>query len=187
MKSSVISLIVIVAVVALCGIWVASAYNGIIALDEQVAANFAQIDNQLKRRVDTIPDLIKVVNKYAAHEKEVIDSVSNARAKLAGATTIEEKTQANASLDSAVSRLLAISENYPDLKANQEYSKLMDEMAGTENRIAVARRDYNESVKEYNVKIKTFPTVLIKGLAGAEEKSFFEIEESEREKPDYEI
>lgn len=187
MNKGLTAVIVIIAILVLGGLWIMGAYNGIIKLDEEVSAKWAQIENQLQRRFDLVPDLVKVANKYASHEKEIIDSVTNARAAMLGANTVEEKATANNQLSSALGRLLAISENYPDLKANENYSQLMDEMAGTENRIAVARMDYNEAVKNYNIKIKTFPTNLIKGIAGAEEKAFFEIQEEASTKPEYDL
>ena len=184
MKNGSIVLIVILAVVVLGAVWFGATYNSVVALGENVDAKWAQIENQLQRRYDLVPDLVKVANKYAAHEKDTIEAVVNARAKLSGASTVEDEIAASKELEGALSRLLVVVENYPTLKADATYISLMDEMSGTENRIAVARKDYNESVKEYNVKIKTFPTVLIRGMIGAEEKTFFEVESNVMGKPE---
>lgn len=177
-----ILLIVIICVFALTG-----TYNSIIKLDEEVDAKWAQVENQSQRRYDLIPDLVKIANKYASHEQEVITAVVEARAKLSGANTVDEEVAATAELENALSRLLVVVENYPNLKADATYIALMDEMAGTENRIAVARKDYNEAVKVYNVKIKSFPIVLFRGMMGAEEKAFFEVQDKVLEKPEYDL
>ncbi|MBP3284421.1 MAG: LemA family protein [Clostridia bacterium] len=187
MKKGLIAVGVIVVLMLAFGLWYGGTYNSVVALDTEVSAKSAQIDNLLLRRSDLVPDLVKVANKYAAYEQETITAISNARAAMLGAGTTAEKMEANNELSSAISRLLAISENYPDLKANQQYITLMDEMAGTENRIAVARKDYNESVQQYNVKIKTFPTVLIANMMGASEKAFFEVDETSKVKPEYDL
>jgi len=187
MKKAWIVVGVIVVLLFVGVMWYGGTYNSIVKLDTEVEAKWAQIDNLLLRRSDLVPDLVKVANKYAEYEKETITAISNARAAMVGAGSIEEKMEANNELSSAVSRLLAISESYPDLKANQQYVTLMDEMAGTENRIAVARKDYNEAVGDYNVKIKTFPTVLIANMLGAQEKTFFEVNEASKAKPEYDL
>ena len=187
MKKSVIVVGVIVVLLVVVGMWYGSTYNSIVKLDTEVEAKWAQIDNLLLRRSDLVPDLVKVANNYAAYEQETITAISNARAAMVGAGSIDEKMQANNELSPAVSRLLAISESYPDLKANTQYVTLMDEMAGTENRIAVARKDYNEAVQQYNVKIKTFPTVFIANSLGAKEKTFFEVDEASKAKPEYDL
>lgn len=187
MKKGLIAICVVVVLVIIGVMWFGGTYNSIVEFEAEVSEKWAQIDNLLLRRSDLVPDLVKVANKYAAYEQETITAISNARAAMAGAGSVEEKMQANNELSSAVSRLLAISESYPDLKANEQYVTLMDEMAGTENRIAVARKNYNESVKNYNVKIKTFPTVLIANMLGAEEKAFFEVDEASKVKPEYDL
>ena len=165
----------------------AGTYNSVIRLDEEANEKWAQVENQLQRRYDLVPDLVKVANKYAAHEQEVINAVVEARAKLTSAGNMEDEVEATAELENALSRLLVVVENYPNLKADATYIALMDEMAGTENRIAVARKDYNEAVKEYNVKIKTFPIVLFRGMLGAEEKVFFEVQDNVLSKPEYDL
>ena len=178
----------IIVVLLIAGVmWFGGTYNSIVKLETNVDAKWAQIDNLLLRRSDLVPDLVKVANKYAAYEQETITAISNARAAMVGAGSIDEKMQANNELSSAIYRLLAISESYPDLKANTQYVMLMDEMAGTENRIAVARKDYNEAVGQYNVKIKTFPTVFIANTLGAKEKAFFEVDDASKVKPEYDL
>ena len=148
--------IILVIVVAIFGVvkFFAGTYNTMVGMEEGVLSQWAQVENQLQRRYDLVPDLVKVANKYASHEKEVITAVVDARAKLAGATTENEQIAVSTELENALSRLVVVVENYPTLKADATYIALMDEMAGTENRIAVARKDYNEAVKAYN---KNFP------------------------------
>ena len=187
MKKGLIVIGVIVVLLIAGVMWFGGTYNSIVKLDAEVEGKWVQIDNLLLRRSDLVPDLVKVANKYAAYEQETITAIANARAAMVGAGSIDEKMQANNDLSSAISRLLAISESYPDLKANTQYVTLMDEMAGTENRIAVARKDYNEAVQQYNVKIKTFPTVFIANMLGAEEKTFFEVDEASKAKPEYDL
>lgn len=187
MKNGVIGLIAVLSIVLVGAFLFGGTYNSVIALGEDVDAKWAQIENQLQRRYDLVPDLVKIANKYASHEKDTIEAVVNARTKLNGANTVDEEMSASKELEGAISRLLVVVENYPTLKADATYVSLMDEMSGTENRIAVARKDYNESVKEYNVKIKSFPIVLIRGMIGAEEKTFFEVDSNVMEKPEYEL
>lgn len=187
MKNAIIGLVVVLGIVLLGAFGFGGMYNSVIALGEDVDAKWAQIENQLQRRYDLVPDLVKIANKYASHEKDTIEAVVNARAKLNGANTVDEEVNASKELEGALSRLLVVVENYPTLKADATYISLMDEMSGTENRIAVARKDYNEAVKEYNVKIKSFPTVLIRGMIGAEEKTFFEVDSNVMTKPEYEL
>src|SRR3989338_2275416 len=147
-----------------------SKYNQLATLDESVTAAWSQVENVLQRRNDLIPNLVNTVKGYAAHEKEVFENIANARAKLAGAKTINEKVAASGELDSALSRLLLIVERYPDLKANQNFLALQDELAGTENRITVERQRYNEVVRSYNVLVKSFPTNLMAKVVGFEVK-----------------
>ena len=152
-------------------------------MDEGVKAAWAQVENQLQRRYDLIPNLVETVKGYAAHEKEVFLRVTEARSKVAGATTIGDKIQANNGLSAALSRLLLVVERYPELKANTNFIRLQDELAGTENRISVERRRYNETVKTYNIKIRRFPTNLLAGMFGFEKAAFFEVPKERQEAP----
>ena len=182
MKKSAI-IIVILAVVIIIAISLGGSYNGIVAKAEEVDNKFATIDTQLQRRADLIPNLVNTVKGYAAQEKEIIASVTEARAKLAGATTVGEKANADEELTSALNRLMVVVENYPDLKSSQNFIQLSDELSGTENRIATARRDYNEAVKAYNLKIKRFPTNLMAGMFGYGQRDYFEASEQSKEVP----
>ena len=158
-------------------------YNSFVALDEGVKAAWAQVENQLQRRYDLIPNLVETVKGFAAQEKEVFIGVTEARAKVGKADTIPEKIEANQQLTSALGRLLVTVERYPDIKSNQNFIRLQDELAGTENRIAVERRRYNETVRAYNVKIRTFPANLLAGLFGFTKAEFFEVPESAQAVP----
>ncbi len=171
-----------VAVVAVLVLWFVGVYNSLIGMEGTVNGNWAQVENNLQRRYDLIPNLVSTVKGYATHEEEVFTAVADARAKLAGGNlSVEETATATNEMNSALSRLLAISESYPELKADTNFLSLQDELAGTENRLAVARKDYNDSVKNYNVKIKTIPTNIVAGFIGATAKDFFEIDEAARE------
>ena len=174
--------IVIIAIIAIIIIGFVGSYNGMVSKAEEVDNKFATIDAQLQRRADLIPNLVNTVKGYAAQEKEIIDSVTEARAKLTGASTVEEKANADEELTSALNRLLVVVENYPELKSSQNFIQLSDELAGTENRIATARRDYNEAVK-YNLKIKRFPTNLMAGMFRFESKAYFQATDGSREVP----
>ncbi|AZU64827.1 LemA family protein [Neobacillus mesonae] len=183
MKKGMLSIIVVVAIIVVFGLMLMSSYNNFVNLEENVDQSYAQIENQLQRRLDLIPNLVSTVKGYAAHEKEVIASISDARSRLAGAKTPQEEATANADLSSALSRLLVVVENYPNLKADKQFTQLMDELAGTENRIAVARKDYNDQVAEYNKKIKRFPGSLIAGMTGFKEKEYFKADPKAQEVP----
>ena len=161
-------------------------YNGLQVMDETVTSSWAQVENQLQRRNDLIPNLVNTVKGYASHEKEIFTNIADARAKLAGAVkngNVAGVNKANAEFSGSLSRLLAVVENYPNLKANQNFIALQDELAGTENRIAVSRKDYNDSVKILNSKIRTFPTAIIAGVASIKAREYFEVEESAKKAP----
>ena len=158
-------------------------YNTLVTMDESVKGAWAQVENQLQRRYDLIPNYVETVKGYAAHEKEVFVKVTEARSKVAGAGSISEKIQANNQLSSALARLLVVVERYPELKANTNFIRLQDELAGTENRIAVERRRFNETVKAFNIKIRTFPTNIIAGMFGFEKAAFFEVPKERQEAP----
>ena len=162
-----------------------STYNSVVSKHETITAKWAQVDNQLQRRNDLIPNLVNTVKGYAAHEKGVFEAVTNARSQWAKAGTIEEKVKAAGSLDSALSRLLFVAENYPDLKANDTFLKLMDELSGTENRIAVERMRYNEAVRDYNVTVRMFPGNIIAGFYGYKPaREYFKSEEGAKRVPE---
>lgn len=155
----------------------ASAYNGLVSVDEGVKRAWAQVENQLQRRYDLIPNVVATVERYAAHEQAVFTEIADARARLAGAGTVADKVSAANDLEGVLGRLLAIAEGYPELKASENFRGLQDELAGTENRIAVERMRFNESVQTYNVTARSFPKVLVVRLLGFDlEKAFFEAE-----------
>ncbi len=151
-----------------------SRYNHLIQLETSVDASWAQVENQLQRRVDLIPNLVNTVRGYADHEQEIFTEVANARSRLLAANTPEEQIVANQGLEGSLGRLLAISESYPQLKADGSFIRLQDELAGTENRIAVERMRYNESVQKWNASILQFPTVLIASSFGKTARPFFQ-------------
>lgn len=174
MKKKGIIIAIIVGLVVILGIALISANNNLVSMEAEVDAALANIDTNLQRRADLIPNLVNTVKGYAAHEQEAIDSVTEARANLAGASTVEEKAAADSALTTALNNLLVVVENYPDLKASANFTQLADELAGTENRIATARRDYNDAVQSYNTAIRKFPNSLIAGLFGFTQKAYFQ-------------
>lgn len=174
---------VIVAILLIVGMMAISKYNSFVSGEEQVEAKWAQVENQLQRRFDLIPNLVETVKGYAAHEEAVFAQIAEARAQYGGAASVEEVAAANDELTSALSRLLVIVENYPDLKANKQFTQLMDELAGTENRLTIARQDYNEAVREFNNDVRTFPGNLIAGILGFDVKDYFEATAGANETP----
>lgn len=181
--SKMIIIVVAVLVILIVGFGITQ-YNSLIGVSETVDNQRANIDTMLQRRVDLIPNLVETVKGYASHEEEVITSVSDARSKLAGAGTMEEKATADNELSGALSRLLMVVENYPDLKANEQFQSLSDELAGTENRIAVARKDYNDAVNAYNQRIRRFPANLFAGVFGFDKAEYFTAAEGAEQAPD---
>ena len=163
MKNSLVVLGIIAAIVVILGGWIISQRNALIALDEDVNEAWSNIDTDLQRRNDLIPNLVATVKGYATHEEEVFTGIADARGRLAGATTMQEKAEADAALTTGLGRLLAIAENYPELKANEGFLRLQDELAGTENRIKVTRKRYNQDVKTFNRSIRQFPGSLFAG------------------------
>ncbi len=154
-----------------------SGYNGLVKEDEAVNGAWSKVETQLQRRSDLIPNLVATVKGYAAQETAIYTALAEARAKLAGASTVSETEQATGELNDAISRLLVIVENYPELKSNVNFLALQDELAGTENRIATARTDYNDAVQVYNTKIKSLPTVFYAGLLGFSPKEYFQADD----------
>lgn len=169
--------------VLLIGGTILVSYNGLVKKDEGINGAWADVENQLLRRNDLIPNLVETVKGYATHEKELFEHIADARAKLAGAGNIPDKINAANKLSGFLSRLLMVVENYPQLKANESFNRLMDELAGTENRIAVARRRYNEQVKNYNSSIRTFPTNMIAGMFNFGQREYFEVPEEAKVVP----
>ena len=175
---------IIVVILVILGVMFVPSYNKFVNLEENVDQSYAQVQNQLQRRLDLIPNLVNTVKGFASHEKEVIADISNARANLAGARGPEEQAAADTALSGALGRLLVVVENYPDLKANQNFTQLMDELAGTENRIGVARMDYNNVVSDYNRQIKRFPGRLVASIFGFDEKEYFEADAAADKAPE---
>ncbi|GLC89423.1 LemA family protein [Lysinibacillus piscis] len=176
-KNKLITGVIAIIIVIVVLLAILSNYNSLIDTEEEVSKSYAQIDNQLQRKLDLIPTLVQTVQEYAAYEKEAILTITTSREKLVDAKTAEDAARADAELTTALGKLLVIVENYPDLKANTQYTQLMDELAGTENRIAVARKDYNEQVAMYNKKIKRFPGFIFASMMGLDEKHYFTAEE----------
>lgn len=178
----IILIVVAVLAVALVGYTVKS-YNGLVTLKKEVTQKESDIQTTLKRRADLIPNLVNTVKGYASHEESIMKEVSDARAALVGANNTGDQLAANEQMTSALNRLLAIAENYPDLKANTNFIQLQDELSGTENRITQARRAYNDAVKTYNTKIQRFPTSLIAGIFNFEAFDYFQANEGAQEVP----
>jgi LemA protein len=162
-------------------------YNTLVSLDEGVKEAWAQVETQLQRRYDLIPNYVETVKGYAKQEKDVFIKVTEARSRVGQAQTIPDKIEANNELTSALSRLLVVVEQYPELKSNQNFLRLQDELAGTENRIAVARRRYNEAVKTYNVAVRSFPQNLVAKMFSFEKATFFEAPEAAKAPPKVEF
>jgi len=177
-------LIVLIVIVIAIGALFVGKYNTLVEMEEKVNSSWAQVENQLKRRADLIPNLVETVKGYASHEEEVLTQIAEARSSFNKANTPNEYAEANAELERALTNLYAVVENYPELKANQNFSDLQYELAGTENRIATERMRYNESVEEFNKTIRRFPTNIIAGMFGFESKQYFEIDEQDMEVPE---
>lgn len=180
--------LVILVILLILALFVGSAYvsrrNQMAIKREAVNAAWAQVDVVLQRRADLIPNLVQTVKGFAVHEEQVFSEIAQARSALIGARTPSEKIAANGALDSALSRLLVITENYPQLKSNENFLRLQDELAGTENRIAVERRRYNEAVQDYNTYISLFPSSLVASLSGfTRNDAYFKTEEGARTAP----
>ncbi|MDQ7793644.1 MAG: LemA family protein [bacterium] len=178
MRKGLSGLLIVAGVVAIAGLMLGGTYNRLVTLGEAVDAQWAQVENQLQRRFDLIPNLVETVRGYAAHERAAIDSVTTARAKLAGGgLSAEDRMAAENELSGALSRLLVVVENYPNLKADANFRMLMDQLEGTENRLAQERRRFNEHVQSYNVTIKRFPTVFLARMFGFLERAYFQVPE----------
>jgi LemA protein len=158
-------------------------YNRLVAMKESIESAWAQVENQLQRRNDLIPNLVEVTKGYAAHEREIFERIADARARLLAGGSRGERIAAANEVGSALGRLLAIAERYPDLKANQQFIRLSDELAGTENRIAVERMRYNDTVRAYNTHLRSFPTFLYAASLGFAPEKYFEAPEDAKRVP----
>ena len=177
-----IGLIVVGVIVVILIFVVMGAYNKLVALDQKADQSFADIDVQLKQRNDLIPNLVETVKGYAAHEQGTLNAVTQARAAAAGATTVDQKVQADNMLTGALGKLFAVAEAYPDLKANTNFLELQRELSDIENKLAAARRFFNNAVAEFNAVRAQFPTVLFAGMFGfGSERPFFEVSAVDRE------
>jgi len=184
MKAAILILVVLLIIAFICGSAYFSRRNQMATKREAVNAAWAQVDVVLQRRADLIPNLVQTVKGYAVQEQTVFGDIAAARAALVGAKTPQDKIAANGQLDSALSRLLVIVENYPQLKSDQNFMRLQDELAGTENRIAVERRRYNEAVQDYNTYIVLFPNSLVASIGGfTRNDAYFKTEEGARQAP----
>ena len=182
-KKSLITVLVILFLVAFPPLYVMGLYNGMVSGQEGVTRGMADIDTQLRRRADLIPNLINTVKGYMDHEKAAIASVTQARENMLGAKTVGDKAAAAANLTRALGAFMIVVENYPDLKANTNFIQLQDELAGTENRIATARRDYNRAVQEFNLRIKRFPGLFLAPMFGFAEAEYFKTDEESKAVP----
>ena len=189
MKKSTIIILVVVAVVV---IWGVTGYNGLVKADEAVSTAWSNVENQYQRRADLIPNLVNTVKGYAAHESETLQAVVEARAKATSvnidptnmsAEQIANFQKAQDGVSSALGRLLVTVEKYPDLKANENFRELQSQLEGTENRISVARRDYNEAARKYNTTLRSFPKNILAGMFGFEKKAYFEAQEGSEQAP----
>ena len=187
------STIILIAIIAIAAIWGISAYNGLVKMDESVNTAWSNVENQYQRRADLIPNLVNTVKGYAAHEKETLEAVMAARSKATQMTIdadnltpekLQEYQKAQGEIGSALGRLLAITENYPDLKANQNFMELQAQLEGTENRISVERRNFNEVARTYNTSIRTFPKSILAGMFGFDKRPYFEAEEGANKAPE---
>ena len=186
------STIILIAVIAIAAIWGISAYNGVVKMDESVSTAWSNVENQYQRRADLIPNLVNTVKGYAAHEKETFEAVVSARSKATQMTIdadnltpekLQQYQKAQGEIGAALGRLLAITENYPELKANENFKELQAQLEGTENRISVERRNFNEVARSYNTSIRTFPKTIIASICGFDKRPYFEAEEGANKAP----
>ncbi len=187
MNSGVKAVLIFLAMIAVIAIGIimygVGQYNKVISMDEQVKSQWAQVENQLKRRYDLIPNLVETVKGYAKHEKELFENIANARTKYFQAATVRDKIQASQQLEGVLSRLLMLQEAFPQLKANESFLKLQDSLEGTENRISVERKRYNDDVRALNTYRRTVFGRFFASLAGVNEAQYYEIPEAQKEAP----
>jgi LemA protein len=174
--------VIALAVLALAG-WLISGYNRVIAMDENVKTGWAQVENQLKRRYDLIPNLVETVKGYAAHEKQIFENLAEARTRYFQAKDVKGKIEAANALEGVLSRLLVLRETYPQLKANESFLKLQDSLEGTENRLSVERKRYNEAVRTLNTYIRTVFGRVFASLAGVSQAEYYQVAEAEKAVP----
>lgn len=177
----IIGIIIFLILITISYFWVT--YNRLVTRNESIKNAWAQVDNQLERRSDLIPNLVETVKGYASHEREIFENIAQARARLAGARTPDEKMLASNELSGLLGRLLAIAENYPNLKANETFQTLMVQLEGTENRIAVERKRYNDVVLNYNQTLRRFPTNYLAGFFNFTQAPYFQVEGGKKEVP----
>lgn len=195
-KSTIITIVIVIAIffstIALTALWGITSYNGLVSMDEHVSGQWAQVETQYQRRADLIPNLVNTVKGYASHEQETLEGVIQARSqatqiKVDPSDLTPEKLadfqKAQGAVTSALGKLLAITENYPDLKANQNFLELQAQLEGTENRISVARRDFNNAAKNYNTAIRRFPKNILAGMFGFDKRAYFEAAEGAANAP----
>lgn len=175
--------LIVLAIIAIIALPVIGGYNGLVALEQNVNTAESNIDTQLQRRSDLIPNLVNTVKGYASQEKDIFTNIANARSRLAGATNINEQASADTDLSNALSRLLVVVERYPDLKSNQNFRDLSIQLEGTENRIAIARQDYNTAVTAYNNKRRKFPSNITASIFGFKEKPLYKASEGASQVP----
>jgi Uncharacterized conserved protein len=183
LTACIIAAVLVVGVLSVWG-WYMKTYNRFVKLDEQTKSAWSQVDNQLQRRYDLVPNLVNTVKGYAQHEDKVLTAVTEARARVGSAQTVNDKIHANGELTSALGRLLVVAENYPNLKANENFLDLQAQLEGTENRIAVARRSYNEAAQIYNQAIRGFLEQFVAGRMKLEPKTYFESDKAAQKAPE---
>ncbi|MFH1751157.1 MAG: LemA family protein [Candidatus Micrarchaeota archaeon] len=172
---------IVLGVVGIFLLWFIAIYNGLITLRNRIENAWSQIDVQLKKRYDLIPNLVETVKGYARYEKSVFENVTKARAAMANAGSVTDKAKADNMLTGALKSLFAVAENYPNLKANENFRQLQEELSGIESKIAYARQFYNDSVLEFNTSIQTVPSNIVAGIGGFTKRDYFKVEEAERQ------
>lgn len=196
MKKSIVILISVIAAVAIIGFWMVGIYNKMVVAEETIGESWANVESQYQRRADLIPNLVSTVKGYAEHEKSTLDAVVTARAKATQVTVnpddltaekLSEYQEAQGAVGSALGRLMMITENYPDLKANTNFINLQEQLEGTENRIQIARKNFNSAAKTYNTMIRRFPNNILSGMFGFEKKAYFEAEAGSEVAPQVEF
>ena len=183
MKKGMRILLICLVIIVVIAIPIVISYNNLVSLEQNVDITESNIDTQLQRRSDLIPNLVNTVKGYASQEKDILTDIANARSKLSGANNITEEADADSELSNALSRLLLIVERYPDLKLNENFKDLSVQLEGTENRIAIARQDYNDAVTSYNKKVKKFPSSIVASLFGFDERPLYKASEGAKDVP----